>query len=159
MPKSNTIARLVNNPSHECPSMSVRDGDYYLHLRRQCEPENVKLVIVADNSRVRIPIDANKIHSTWSLATLHCCLLCKLHRGLNLPPASPNADYDPKGNRPSANLRKQGRIARDADRSRPQYAAQSEASSTDQKRLILKLRACRAQFSPRELSCLRRYYS
>ena len=123
------------------------------------EPENVKLVIVADNNRVRIPIDANKIHSTWSLATLHCCLLCKLHRGLNPPPASPNADYDPRATAQARTSENQGRIARDADRSRPQYAAQSEASSTDQKRLILKLRACRAQFSPRELSCLWRYCS
>src|ERR1700735_1989971 len=119
MPKSNTIARLVNNPSHECPSMSVRDGDYYLHLRRQCEPENVKLVIVADNSRVRIPIDANKIHSTWSLATLHCCLLCKLHRGLNPSPASPDADDDPRATAQARTSENQGRIARDADRSRP----------------------------------------
>src|ERR1700721_2844318 len=76
---------------------------------------------------------------------------------LNPPPASPNADYDPRATAQARTSENQGRIARDADRSRPQYAAQSEASSTDQKRLILKLRACRAQFSPRELSCLRRY--
>src|SRR5437763_6870777 len=40
---------VVEFPRGEGAVMSVRDRDYYLRLRREYEPENIKLIIVGES--------------------------------------------------------------------------------------------------------------